>query len=220
MIAMSIPKENRNIQHKLLKIFAFITIFFILFLLIVLPYRLYQRDIQEARQNARRYSEILKTGLLSTMIQTGNSKAIRSLISDYKELYNYEFRMIRSQHVEKQHGVVENEQATDDLVKLVLKSGKSRDDWINRNTFRYVSAFIADERCQECHEAVDGGTITPGDILGASEIIVDLSQKEADSIRLIIEIAILLLFSLTMMGWIFYMVIKKGLLERENYFDD
>ncbi|MBC8257488.1 MAG: hypothetical protein H8E38_00580 [SAR324 cluster bacterium] len=210
---MEIRIENKVLQNKIFKIFAAITLLFVVFLLVVLPYRLYTRDVQATRQNAREISDLLRSGLLSTMINTGESEMIRSKIHDYQKHYDFKFRMIRSQHVEKQHGVREDEQAADELLKQVLKSGKSRDDWIDRTTFRYVAPFIADERCQECHEAVDGNVIAPGQVLGASEIIFDLSKQENDSVRLIFEIVLLLVVSLFTMSWVLYLVIKKGLID-------
>jgi hypothetical protein len=84
----------------------------------------------------------------------------------------------------------------------------------------FVSPFIADERCQECHESKDGGMIAPGQVLGASEIIFDLSAQENDSVRLIVEILVLLVISLFSMSWVLYMVIKKGLLEGKTIVDD
>ncbi|SVA48318.1 uncharacterized protein METZ01_LOCUS101172 [marine metagenome] len=33
--------------------------------------------------------------------------------------------------------ILENEQATDELLRQVLKTGKSRDDWTDSTTFRY-----------------------------------------------------------------------------------
>lgn len=212
--------EKKELQKRIFKIFATVTLLFTVFLLVVLPYRLYTRDVQDIRQNAREISELLKSGLLSTMINTGEAELVRSLINDFKKKYEFEFRMVRSQHVEKQHGVLEDEQATDELLKQVLKTGKSRDDWIDRTTFRFVSPFIADERCQECHESKDGGMIAPGQVLGASEIIFDLSAQENDSVRLIAEILILLVVSLFSMSWVLYMVIKKGLIEGKTIVDD
>jgi hypothetical protein len=52
--------------------------------------------------------------------------------------------------------------------------------------------------------------IAPGQVLGAYEIIFDLSAQENDSIRLIVEILVLLVISLFSMNWVLYMVIKKG----------
>ncbi|MBF0353579.1 MAG: hypothetical protein HQM11_21310, partial [SAR324 cluster bacterium] len=124
--------------------------------------------------------------------------------------------MIRSKHVEKQHGVKEDEQATDDLIRQVLATGKGRDDWRDRTTYRYVAPFITDERCQECHDSVTGADIGVGEVLGASEIIFDLSGKETDSVRLVLEIMILVIGSLMFMSGMFFMIVKKGILEQED----
>jgi hypothetical protein len=62
--------------------------------------------------------------------------------------------------------------------------------------------------------------IAPGQVLGASEIIFDLSAQENDSVRLIAEILILLVVSLFSMSWVLYMVIKKGLIEGKTIVDD
>ena len=204
---------DKVLQKRLLLIFIGVTLFFIVITAVLLPYKLYMRDVQEARSNAREISELIRVGLISTMISTGDAEDIRKLIGDFKKKYDFKFRMIRSQHVEKQHGIKEDEQATDDLIRQVLKRGKGREDWLDRTTFRYVSPFIADTRCQECHESVRGDTIKPGDILGASEIIFDLSAKETASIRLIVEVVLLIVASLFTMGIIFYFIVKKGILE-------
>ena len=60
----------------------------------------------------------------------------------------------------------------------------------------------------------------PGLVLGASEIIFDLSSQENDSVRLIVEILVLLVVSLFSMSWVLYMVIKKGLIEGKTIVDD
>jgi hypothetical protein len=60
----------------------------------------------------------------------------------------------------------------------------------------------------------------PGLVLGASEIIFDLSSQENDSVRLIVEILVLLVISLYSMSWVLYMVIKKGLIEGKTIVDD
>ena len=60
----------------------------------------------------------------------------------------------------------------------------------------------------------------PGLVLGASEIFFDLSSQENDSVRLIVEILVLLVISLYSMSWVLYMVIKKGLIEGKTIVDD
>ena len=117
---------NRIVQKRIFWIFSGVTFFFLVLLLLLLPYRLYTRDVLEARQNAREVSNLIRSGLLSTMISTGESKDIRGLIREFQKKYEFQFRMIRSSHVEKQHGIREDEQATDELIRQVLASGKSR----------------------------------------------------------------------------------------------
>ena len=68
----------------------------------------------------------------------------------------------------------------------MLKIGKNIDDWIDRTTFRFVSPLIADERFKECHESKNGGMIAQVQVLGASEIIFDISTQENDFVCLIV----------------------------------
>ena len=56
------------------------------------------------------------------MISTGESNNIRGLIREFQKKYQFQFRMIRSSHVEKQHGVREDEQATDELIRQAAES--------------------------------------------------------------------------------------------------
>ena len=63
-------------------------------------------------------------------------------------------------------------------------------------------------------------SVWQGQVLGASEIIFDLSAQENDSVRLIVEILVLLVISLFSMSWVLYMVIKKDLIEGKTIVDD
>jgi hypothetical protein len=207
------PWVDPKTRRRLFLAFGGVTAFFVLMVIVVLPYRLYERDVQESRTKAREISELIRVGLLSTMIATGESEEVRGLIARYKEVYDFDFRMVRSRHVEKQHGVKEDEQATDDLLKEVLATGRSRDDWLDRTTFRYVAPFISDERCQECHESIDGGEIGVGEVLGASELVFDLSRKESESVRLIVDVVLVMAGAMATMGLIFFFIVKKGLMD-------
>ena len=62
--------------------------------------------------------------------------------------------------------------------------------------------------------------ISPWQVLGASEIIYDLSELENESVRLIMEILVLLVVYLFSMSWLLYMVIKKGHIEGKTIVDD
>ena len=74
--------------------------------------------------------------------------------------------------------------------------------------------MLPSSRCQECRESVDGSKIAAGEVLGASEIIFDLSGHEADAVRLVLEMFVLLFVSLALMGFVFFFVVKRGILDR------
>ena len=66
---------------------------------------------------------------------------------------------------------------------------------------------------------MDGSKIATGEVLGASEIIFDLSEKEADAVRLVLEMFVLLFVSLALMGLVFFYVVKRGILDRMTLTD-
>ena len=66
---------------------------------------------------------------------------------------------------------------------------------------------------------MDGSKIATGEVLGASEIIFDLSEKEADAVRLVLEMFVLLFVSLALMGLVFFYVVKRGILDRMTLSD-
>lgn len=206
------PSIRPGLQKRLLFAFILVTLFFILIFIIILPYRFYERDVNEARFKATEISELVKVGLISTMISTGDSKRIRDLIKRYQSISSFEFRLIRSQFVEKQHGAKENFQDKDELIQEVLKTGKRRQEWITGTKLRYAFPFIADERCEECHIGMDGNKIEIGSVLGASEIIFELKGKKYDSIRFIIEVMVMLVTCLITLGLVLFYIVKKGIL--------
>lgn len=215
MSASTQSTSNPRLQKRIFLIFMGTSAFFVVLALVILPVKLYTRDVTEARTQAREVSELIRVGLLSTMTSTGEPELIRQLIQDLQKHSEFQFRMIRSLHVEAQHGSRIDEQFADDTIKEVLETGKHREDWLDRTTFRYVAPFVADSRCQDCHESVTGEEIRVGEILGVSEIVFDLANKEAESVRLIVEVLFLLAGSLFAVSFIFYFVVKKGILETQ-----
>ena len=203
-------------QKKVFISFIVMTAIILLVFVAVLPYRFYQRDVRQARDDAKRISHLIKEGLLSTMTQTDDVKAIRKLIADYQTHYDFTFRLIRSEFVEKQHGVKEDHQGKDELIREVLKLGKGREDWPASARYRYVMPFVAEERCRECHKGLDDGKIQVGAVLGASEIVFDLAPVKKASIRFIVEVLLLLAASLLGLGFTLYTIARQGLQEKRD----
>jgi len=144
--------------------------------MIILPYKFYNRDIDDARRNAQNISKLIRAGVLSHMDEAVNSKKMRDLLAMFQTQFEFKFRLIRSSHVEKQHGVKEDSQSKDQLINGVLRTGHGREDWLGSTRFRYVSPFVADESCQRCHRGLNNATIEIGSVLGVSEIIFELKH--------------------------------------------
>jgi hypothetical protein len=141
-----------------------------------LPYEFYNRDVDEARLNAQNISMLIRAGVLSHMIENANPESMRDLITTFQNQFKFKFRLVRSNHVEKQHGFNEDPQSKDELIDEVLRTGRGREDWLDNTRFRYVSPYVADQSCQRCHRGVNNLKIEIGSVLGVSEIIFELKE--------------------------------------------
>ena len=204
---------GKGTPKKLFIAFGLVTLVFVVLFLVILPYEFYNRDVDEARQNAQNISKLIRTGVLSHMIEDANPKSMRDLLATLQTQFDFEFRLIRSSHVVKQHGFKEDPQSKDEMIKEVLQTGRGREDWLSNTRFRYVTPYIADESCQKCHFAVNGQKIEIGSVLGASEIIFELKDVRSASIRQIVEVTLLMIAGLVTLGLSLFFVVKKGILD-------
>ena len=164
-------------------------------------------------QNAQNISKLIRTGVLSHMIEGADPKSMRDLLKTLQTQFEFEFRLIRSNHVQKQHRFNEDPQTKDALINEVLRTGRGREDWLSSTRFRYVTPFVADETCQKCHWGVNGQRLETGSVLGASEIIFELKDIRSASIRQIIEVTFLMIAGLVTLGLSLFFIVKKGILD-------
>jgi hypothetical protein len=204
---------GKGTQKKLFMAFGLVTLVFVVLFLIILPYEFYNRDVDEARQNAQNISKLIRTGVLSHMIEGSDPKSMRDLLTTLQTQFDFEFRLIRSRQVEKQHRYKEDPQSKDELINEVLQTGRGREDWLGSTRFRYVTPFVADESCQKCHRGLNDQIIETGSVLGVSEIIFELKDIRSASIRQIIEVTLLMIAGLVTLGLILFFIVKKGILD-------
>jgi hypothetical protein len=205
---------GKGTPKKLFMAFGLVTLVFVVLFLILLPYKFYKRDINDARQNAQNISKLIRAGFLSHMTEDASPKSMRDLLKTFQTQFEFKFRLIRSSHVEKQHGLKEDPQSKDELINEVLRTGRSRDEiWLGSTLFRRVSPFVADESCQNCHQGVNDRLIEIGSVLGVSEIIFELKDVRNASIRQIIEVTLLMIAGLVTLGLILFVIVKKGILD-------
>jgi len=204
---------GKGTQKKLFIAFGLVTFVFVGLFMVLLPYKFYNRDVDDARRNAQNISKLIRAGVLSHMDSVVSSKRMRDLLTLFQTQFEFKFRLVRSSHIEKQHGIKEDSQSKDELIAGVFRTGRGREDWLGSTRFRYVSPFIADESCQKCHRGLDNGIIEMGSVLGVSEIVFELKDTRNTSIRQIIEVTLLMVAGLITLGLILFFVVKKGILE-------
>jgi hypothetical protein len=204
---------GKGTQKKLFMAFGLVTLVFVVLFLVILPYEFYNRDVDEARLNAQNISMLIRAGVLSHMIENANPESMRDLITTFQNQFKFKFRLVRSNHVEKQHGFNEDPQSKDELIDEVLRTGRGREDWLDNTRFRYVSPYVADQSCQRCHRGVNNLKIEIGSVLGVSEIIFELKEIRNASIRQIIEFTLIMVVGLITLGLILFFIVKKGILD-------
>ena len=158
---------GKGTQKKLFMAFGLVTLIFVALFLVILPYEFYNRDVDEARQNAQNISKLIRTGVLSHMIAGASLESMRDLLTMVQTQFEFKFRLIRSSYIDKQHGFNEDPQSKDELINEVFRTGRGREDWLGSTRFRYVSPFVADESCQRCHRGLNGRIIEIGSVLGS-----------------------------------------------------
>ena len=204
---------GKGTQKKLFVAFGLVTLIFVVLFLVILPFEFYNRDVDEARQNAQNISKLIRTGVLSHMIEGANPKSMRDLLTTLQTQFEFDFRLIRSGHVEKQHSFDEDPQSKDELINEVLRTGRGREDWLDSTRFRYVTPYVADESCQKCHRGLNNQIIEIGSVLGVSEIIFELKGIRNASIRQIVEVTLLMIAGLITLGLVLFFIVKKGILD-------
>jgi anti-sigma regulatory factor (Ser/Thr protein kinase) len=201
-----------SLNYRILKRLIIIAIVAIGIVSAALPYILYNRDIEAIHNHARENALLIETGLLSIMMQTGNPIAVRKTVDELKKNYNFKFRMIRSDFVRRQYGDRDGE-TPGDAVDLDILSGRL-DHYTNLKdvTYTYKSPFIADGRCVKCHRTQRDEPVPPGTVLGLSEITFDLAEQRWASVRLIISVITVNLFTIIILLIAFYWISAKDVL--------
>lgn len=178
--------------------------FSILFVNLILASSLEEKDMAEAKRNAVVQARLIKSGLLNTMISTGDYAAIEITIKNLQKDQNFEFRMVRAPHVIRQHGMRRGESPKDHYEADALNDGKVKEVMDDRTTLRMIFPFVTDSRCAKCHLDMDDKPVRPGMVNGLAVLTFDLTSSRDMSMAIILKImlfmtAIMLLSGLAIM---------------------
>ncbi|MDH5638136.1 MAG: ATP-binding protein [Nitrospinota bacterium] len=193
-----------KLQWKIALSVALVGIITALFVNIVLYKYLHSQGMAEAKQEARQTASLIRTALLNVMISTGGDyKEIEKVIKDIQNEHFMSFRMVKSAHVIKQHGMRLGEEPADPMEAGALFSGKIIESMDNSHKLRIIYPFVTDERCGQCHVDMDGNPVGIGVVNGAAVLAFDLSRKLEEGRSLILYI----LGVLTLGAFLFLIVI-------------
>ncbi|MGK7344376.1 MAG: ATP-binding protein [Candidatus Nitrospinota bacterium M3_3B_026] len=166
-----------RLQWKMFIMVVASAVALIMVLSLFLGAALKEKDLAAAKRNARQTASLIRSGLLGTMISTGDYDRIANVIADMKKGQNFDFRMVRSEHVIKQHGMKRDEHPKDDLERLALRTGDVIEARDSETRLRIIYPFVTDERCGGCHLGMNGEPVPPGVVNGLAVISFDLSEQ-------------------------------------------
>jgi len=129
----------KGTQKTLFIAFGLVTLVFVILFLVILPYKFHKRDVNDARHNAQNFSNLIRAAVLSHMIEDVDPSSMRVLLTSFQTQFKFQFRLIRSNYIAKQHKINEDPQSKDELIKDVFRSGRGREDWPGSTRFRHVS---------------------------------------------------------------------------------
>lgn len=164
----------------------------VVFANVALYFHLTGRDLSDIRRSVRQTAALIRTGLLNTMIQTGDYVRIRQIVQDMRKDLNFEFRIIKNSHVIRQHGANAEQLPMDALERKALTTGEVVEHMDTPSSLRIIYPFVTDERCGSCHMDNDGQPVKPGMINGAAVIQFDLTGPQQKTREIIRNIMILM----------------------------
>ena len=188
---------RRKIITRFSLLFIMVAIFFVAFE----TYNIRKIATSSALGEARKISELVKSGLTSHMINgtMHQRETFLNAVTSMKEIDA--LWIIRGDKVSKQYGQGNSiEQLRDNIDKQVLNSGKMQyqiyEDIITsqsnmRITIPYTASNNGKIDCMQCHD------VKNGDVLGAVSIILDIShikQMGKESIYLTVLASVILIF--------------------------
>ena len=191
---------NKNILSK----FTISAIILLIIISTVTLYNLRNTTLKAAVINAENFSEVVKDGLTSYMVNCDfdKSQIFLSNILDNKNISN--IRVIRNQNLHDQYGLRSDKLAKTDIEKEVLKTGETKyvvkEDLLNSQLkitvpLKYEPTKNID--CKSCHN------IQKDDVLGALSIDMNISELKLLGFGAFYVIPVIILLALLYFWFLF-----------------
>lgn len=197
-----------KLQWKLALIVAFSTVISIVTVTYIVRFGLVANYREEAQKAAHQKALLIRHGLLSVMMETNDYNKIEQAIQNLSRDQDFKLKMIRSEHVIKQHGMRRNEMPEDEYEKTALKSGEVI-ELSTEDSYRIIYPFITDDRCGGCHKGLDDKPVPAGVVNGLASLTFDQSNAKARTNALINQITISLVIVMTIVGLVLLAMAHK-----------
>lgn len=210
-------------ERRLVRMIALLVAVTVGGLLVLLPYRLYERDLGVAREHARLVSDELATMVRMTMLTMKDilaldpsvrldlvAEKIEDLYFAFDDAHDLEFRVIRAPIVEFQYMAIEGRSADRPEIEQVLKTGTPQSD-LDGVILTSWSPITATDACGECHKDLEHQPVKTGTPLGVVETTFDLTRQRQQSVRTIAGVTGFLAVMIAAMGIVTLTVIRKSL---------
>lgn len=212
-------------QKKLTTAIILMVLVTIAGLLALLPYRLYTRDIDVAKQHARLVSDELSNMIKLTMLTTKEVlnlnpnlgtgivfEKVNKLYKDFGEGQSFKFRVVRSAIIERQYTAIKGRSADNPQVIETFETGKPVSK-VDGALLSYWSPIKANDECGHCHKDLNRKKVKAGTTLGVVETVFDLTRQKQRSVRTIVEITGFLIAMVSLLGFLILVIIRKNLIE-------
>ena len=210
-------------EKKLRIMIIFLVAITMVGLLAILPFRLYQRDTDVAKQHARLVSDELSNMIKLTMLTTKEVlnlnpnlslgvvlEKIDTLYRKFGENQDFKFRVVRSDVIENQFTKIKGRSVDNDEAKQVFDTGKPVSK-VEGAVLSYWSPIKADTECGHCHKDADRKRVAAGTTLGVVETVFDLTREKERSIRTILEITGFLFLMIVVLAIVMLAIIRRNL---------
>jgi len=215
-------------QKKLMTTIILMVLVTIAGLLVLLPFRLYSRDIDVARQHAQIVSDELSNMIKPTMLTTKEVlnlnpnlgtgivfEKVNNLYREFGKNQSFKFRVVRSKIIENQHTIIKGRSVDNPQLVEVFDTGKPVSK-VDGAILSYWSPIKASAECGACHKGLDRKKVKAGVTLGVVETVSDLTRQKQRSIRTIIEITGFLIAMVSLLGFLIFTIIRKNLIAPVN----
>lgn len=217
---MSRSEKMPTLRSKLVRRTTLLALVGLIATVLFLLYEHEEHDVEIIRAEMAERAKLVRTGLLATMMASGDQEIIRNSVNAYIESLEVQFSIFESEYVRNQFGGHPDEVATDPTVLDVLEGRRDQFDELSGSIFRFITPIVSDERCQRCHNDLNGDQIPVGTRLGVMEFNFDITDRRAKSLLMTRELIAGIIVFIIILTYSIYGMFNENVLKPIRHLTD